>query len=89
MNNSDIELKRDVLVDHLKKHEMKIQFTKVDGTTRNMLCTLNSEKMPEAPIVEGRKRPQKSTSTISVWDLEANGWRSFRVDSVIKTRILK
>lgn len=80
----------------MNKHELKeylqngvvtVVFTKVDGTERTMKCTLLPEYMP-ATVAQGQQLLVESQSkyenpnTISVWDVESQGWRSFRVDSV-------
>jgi len=80
----------------MNKHELKqtlengvvtVVFTKVDGSERTLKCTLLPEYMPSgvAPgqqlLTEGSPRVE-NPNTISVWDIENNGWRSFRLDSV-------
>ena len=65
-----------------------VVFTKIDGTEREMKCTLLPEYLPTKPVVEGQQLLTESLpkaenlSTLAVWDLEINGWRSFRIDSV-------
>jgi hypothetical protein len=65
-----------------------VVFTKVDGTEREMKCTLLPEYLPQKPVVEGQQLltealPRKENpDTLAVWDMERNGWRSFRTDSV-------
>jgi len=66
-----------------------VEFTKKDGTERKMLCTL-----AEALIPEDARPKTKDTEVIAeaatdvipevcrVYDLESQGWRSFRWDSV-------
>jgi len=58
-----------------------VTFTKSDGTERIMNCTLH-----ESVIVPYEKKSDRtkaeSKETMSVWDLDNNGWRSFRLDSV-------
>ena len=61
----------------------EITFTKVDGTERTMKCTLNSKIVPQ---VINEKEPAKTKTqnpdVISVWDVEKEGWRSFRWNSI-------
>jgi hypothetical protein len=65
----------------LKNNVMTVTFTKVDGTERVMRCTLLPEYLP--PETSGKQLlTENNRSNISVWDVEAQGWRSFRVDSV-------
>ena len=65
-----------------------VVFTKVDGTERELKCTLLPEYLPAKPVVEGQQLltealPRKENpDTLAVWDMERNGWRSFRTDSV-------
>lgn len=56
-------------------------FTKSDGTERMMNCTLQESAIQVYEKKTDRVR-KKSEDTISVWDLEKNDWRSFRVDSI-------
>ena len=63
-------------------HTPTIVFTKKDGTERVMKCTLNPDLLPTKEVSEG-KEPRKQNDTImSVYDVEANGWRSFTIKSV-------
>lgn len=65
----------------LKNNVLTVTFTKVDGTERVMRCTLLPEYMP--PETAGKQLLNESVrNNISVWDVDANGWRSFRVDSI-------
>lgn len=65
-----------------------VVFTKVDGTEREMNCTLLAEYLPEQPVADKQQlltenlTKAENPNTLSVWDLDNNGWRSFRVDSV-------
>lgn len=65
-----------------------VVFTKVDGTEREMKCTLLPEYLPQKPVVEGQQLlteslPRaESPDTLAVWDVDAKGWRSFRLDSI-------
>jgi len=80
---------RDELVMLLSKNVAEVTFTKNNGEERVMRCTLRNDLVPEAPRNPDRKPGSKpgskrivSESVVPVWDLENNGWRSFRVDSV-------
>jgi hypothetical protein len=55
-----------------------VVFSKKDGSSRTMICTTMKEYLPEAPSVPSVVSP----TVVTVWDLEQNGWRSFRFDSV-------
>jgi hypothetical protein len=71
------------LMDMLRNNVVTVTFTKVNGEERVMKCTLLPEFVPNAPTNNGQVLLQESESkAISVWDIQANGWRSFRVDNV-------
>jgi len=83
-NDEALELKvKNALVDNLS--EVRIKFTKKDGTERDMLCTLAESKIPED------KKPKSDTTitddVLRVFDLEKQDWRSFRWDSIISVSI--
>ncbi len=74
---------RDGLVDMLRSNIVTVTFTKLNGEERVMTCTLLSEHIPNAPTTNGELVVKEtSSSTVSVWDINANGWRSFRVENV-------
>jgi hypothetical protein len=56
-----------------------VTFTKKDGTTREMICTTMSDHLPETT---SNTNTVPSETLVTAWDLEQNGWRSFRFDSV-------
>lgn len=81
---STLGLDYNQLVDLLKDNVLRVTFTKVDGTERVMECTLQESFIPVADrssgslLTEGDGEHER----ISVWDVQANGWRSFYLDSV-------
>lgn len=70
----------------LKNNVMTVTFTKVDGTERTMRCTLLPEYLP-ADTSGKQLLTEGVRNNLSVWDIEAAGWRSFRVDSVKNIRV--
>jgi hypothetical protein len=66
--------------------KVTVEFTKSDGSTRVMNCTLNEEfgakYSATEKVVEGvdRKPKKVNPDVCAVWDCEANAWRSFRWD---------
>ena len=72
------------MLEMLRNNVVSITFTKVDGTERVMKCTLLPEYVPNAPMNNGKVLLQegRGSDNISVWDIESNGWRSFRINSV-------
>lgn len=82
-------MNHDELMTILKKDICDISFEKVDGTVRNMRCTLKEDllpKMEDDGIQKNGMNPKKpvNTNVIPVWDLEINAWRSFRVASLLE-----
>jgi hypothetical protein len=62
---------------------VNIKFKKADGSERLMKCTLLEGWVKEYEKKSEKTRPV-SEDTLSVWDVEKNGWRSFRYDSIIE-----
>lgn len=77
---------RDNLLKDLREMACEVHFKKVDGSIRNMRCSLREDLLPQGSdpkhLDEQHAKPENK-DVIVVWDLEKNGWRSFRVDSVI------
>lgn len=59
-----------------------VTFTKSDGTERVMKCTLVPEQLPKVEIKEDAKPRKESTTSMRVFDLEKNEWRSFTIKKV-------
>ena len=78
----DIPEGRQWLKDLLKEQEAVVTFTKVSGDVRVMTCTLDPSVVPPAPkaLAEGEmvKAKKENPDVCSVWDINAQGWRSFR-----------
>lgn len=75
----------------LRKSVVRIIFQKKDGTERTMKCTLRKDILPvfEEKPDDSKKNKKTNSSVLSVWDTEKNGYRSFRLDSLINYSILK
>lgn len=62
---------------------VSVTFTKVDGTERTMLCTQNPNIIAETySAPETTKERKQAAGVVSVYDIEKEGWRSFRLDSI-------
>lgn len=75
------------LKEMLQNGILSIVFEKVDGTIREMNCTLNKEIMPPQLLTEEQNAAKIRTENddlIAVWDVDANGWRSFHISKVRK-----
>lgn len=66
-----------------------VVFTKLNGEVRELYCTLDSEMLPvvEKKLLTENETPRKENdNAISVWDLDKQAWRAFRLDSIIEVR---
>lgn len=72
---------KDWLLGLLRSEIVELKFTKKDGSERIMKCTLAEQKIPAENAPKGVERA-KSDEAVAVFDLENNGWRSFRWDSL-------
>lgn len=73
---------RSWLKDVLQTGTAEVIFTKKDGTERVMQCTLRPELLPVQEISETKQPKKKNDTVLSVFDIEANGWRSFTIRTV-------
>jgi len=77
-------MNRNILLDALKNHECTVTFTKVNGETRVMPCTLKENLVPK---LEHKGTKKSNEAVVSVWCLDKREWRSFRVDNVVDLQI--
>jgi hypothetical protein len=81
--NYDDAEDQDELKDKLKKGIVSVSFIKVDGSTRNMRCTLSEDYIVPTDTTKVPTRTKvQNDEVLAVWDVDANGWRSFRWDSI-------
>lgn len=73
---------REELLSALRDGTVNLTFTKKDGTLRDMRCTLREAMIPTEAMPNGESKKKKNDDVISVFDLDKDDWRSFRVDSV-------
>ena len=72
---------KDWLLTLLREQEITVKFVKKDGSEREMLCTLSESKIPAEKAPKGVERTT-SGDVVPVFDIENQGWRSFRWDSI-------
>jgi hypothetical protein len=86
----------------LKNHICEVTFVKVDGTLRTMICTTNGSHIPAQPVkmpkkaanltldqlLESPKPKAKPAHNISVWCMDNNAWRSFKVANVTHVKVI-
>jgi len=68
----------------LREGVVTITFTKKNGDERVMKCTLNGEQLPQIQkeATEVSEVRQTSNTSLAVFDVEAQGWRAFKWESV-------
>ena len=72
----------------LEQNVLVVNFTKLDGDTRIMACTLREDMKPKQVVKEGTTK-KVNDSVINVWDVNAQGWRSFRYDRMNSAEIVE
>ena len=74
------------LKEDLKNGVVTVVFEKKDGTERTMRATLSDNYVPQVLAEydgqEAKPAKQLNDNVQAVWDIDAEGWRSFRLDSV-------
>ena len=61
---------------------INVQFTKKDGSLRDMRCSLEEKYLP--PLMGDSEIVTKDNpEVLAVWDIDSHGWRSFRIDSIL------
>lgn len=78
---------RTKLVEQLKFGTITVNFTKKDGDSRTMECTLNTAFLPPSILKEDIGNKKENTNIISVFDTNAKGWRSFIVKNVKEVNV--
>jgi hypothetical protein len=75
----------------LAQNVLVVSFTKLDGDKRVMTCTLREDMKPAAtkadPLSQKKVR-EVSDAVVSVWDVNAKGWRSFRYERILEVDIV-
>jgi hypothetical protein len=63
-----------------------VTFTKVNGEVRTMPCTLEASRLPPAPVKESSR--ERKEDVMSVWCVDKQEWRSFKVMNVTEVKAL-
>ena len=76
-----MEIGREELKNKLLNGIVALEFTKSDGSDRKMCCTLLESEIPQEkkPKNTGKRENAK---VLSVFDLEKQDWRSFKMESL-------
>jgi hypothetical protein len=71
------------LTTFLNEGILVVTFNKLDGDERVMTCTKSTEIIPKESLPK-TNTPPKAQGLVTVWDVNAKGWRSFKYDRVTK-----
>ena len=87
----DADKQRDYLKLMLTEDILLVTFTKKNGDSREMYCTLQDEFIPEHKkyFSESNSKKQKILEVLAVFDMERADWRSFRMDAITAFEIVK
>ena len=83
-------LTRQEIIEALQLNICEVTFTKVNGETRTMPCTLRADIIPTPPVDIASKSNVKrleNQNVVSAWCTDKNAWRSFRVDNVTDVKV--
>ena len=90
---TELQITKDELVEKLQNEIVQLSFIKVDGSERHMVCTKNIVHIPEEfhPKTEKVVKLDENgniieSDNVTVWDMEAKGWRSFNFSKVLEVK---
>ena len=85
-------IERNELEQQLKENIMEVTFNKISGDKRIMTCTLNASYLPPAkkdePLTQKKIR-KINEEVLVVWDINAKGFRTFRMANIIEVKHIK
>jgi hypothetical protein len=82
----EIEAQYKMIRDLLFTGVFNVEFTKINGELRTLICTLQKDLLPEAAAKESVEPKPKDFETVSVWVPELKSWRSFKTMNVITVK---
>jgi len=74
------QLTREYMIGQLRENVCRVIFKKTNGEERDMTCTLMSDKIP---TTKSEKESKPNLDIVAAWDVNKEGWRSYRVENVI------
>jgi hypothetical protein len=74
---------KEKILEQLQTGVALVTFTKADGSLRDMKCTLQPRLLPPHTVKEKTCASGENCDCIKAYDLEANGWRSFKISRII------
>lgn len=80
-----MQTKKEVIQEILRQGECSFVFRKVNGDERQANGTLHPDYLPLADPDRPAGNSNETDDTVTYWDLDAQGWRRFRIDTLIQT----
>lgn len=79
-----VDQRREQIVEMLRSRICNVTFTKVNGETRCMPCTLHADIVPAVSVQELKEQRKKKSNpeNLSVWCTDKSQWRSFKLANV-------
>lgn len=89
MTSEDRENFKDCVKYCLENGTVNVSFVKLDGTNREMNCTLNPSLVPqpEKEVDAPKKERIINENVLPVYDLDNSAWRSFSWDRLTSLKI--
>ena len=87
---NEVEVAHQAYTQMLKNNVLQVTFNKKStGELRTMRCTLDAKYLPEQTQTQTTTTRQKAFNpeVVSVFDLDKQDWRSFRIDSVVEVAV--
>ena len=84
----DPDKQRAYIKELLASDILRVSFTKVNGDSRKMYCTLQDEFVPEHKKYFSESK-KNNLEVLAVFDMEKADWRSFRMDSITAFEIVR
>lgn len=77
-------INREDLKNYLKNDILEVTFTKANGEERVMKCTLKEDILNKYFDSNDNEKTERKINEeiLSVFDIDVENWRSFRIDSV-------
>lgn len=88
LNDDELREREREIANLLWEHQCEVTFTKVNGESRTMPCTLMPSALPQRDAAKLHETREYNPKNISVWCLDKSEWRSFRTANVTHIRVV-
>ena len=80
-------IERSTLINLLRDTLAEVTFNKINGDERVMHCTLMQKFLPVMETKEDATPKKVNEDVLNVWDVDAKGFRSFRMANITKVTV--